>query len=80
MTGMQKRLNKQAEDYIGDLKSAVKQLWDKCCEEDQIPPDSKFCVFSKDNKFAPFYNRAVIQLQEAEAAYKAGGYVGLRIK
>ena len=75
----QKRINKQGLDYIAGLQAAVGQLYDKCCEEDQIPLGSKFCVFSDDNKYLPFYNNALTQLWEAEAQYKAGGYVGLQI-
>ncbi len=75
----QKRINKQGLDYIADLRAVVKQLYDKCCEEDKIPLGSKFCVFSEDNKYLPFYNNAINQLWEAEAQYKAGGYVGLKI-
>jgi hypothetical protein len=50
------------------------------CEADGIPPDSKFVVFSNDNKYVQFYNQAQKQLWEAEQQYRDGGYVGLTIK
>lgn len=75
----QERINKQGRDYIEDLRAVVAQLWEKCCEEDGIPPDSKFVVFSEANKYMQFYNNAMTQLMEASASYKAGGYVGLRV-
>jgi len=75
----QQTINKQGMDYIEGLRATVHELWEKCCEEDQIPLGSKFCVFSDGNKYLPFYNNALAQLWEAEAQYKAGGYVGLRI-
>jgi hypothetical protein len=77
---MQKRLNKQAQEYIGQMAFAVRCLWEKACDHDQIPHDTKFAVFSDDNPFMPFYNRALTQYQDARAQYAAGGYVGLTIK
>ena len=73
----QERMNKQGRDYIDQLRAVVHQLWVKCCEEDGVPLDSKFVEFSPDNKYMQFYNNALQQLWEAEAQYKAGGYVGL---
>lgn len=75
----QERINKQGRDYIQELRAVVRQLWVECCEADGIPPDSKFVVFNDANKFMPFYNNALQQLWEAEAQYRAGGYVGLKI-
>jgi hypothetical protein len=49
------------------------------CEEEGVPPDSTFVVFSEKNKYRPFYEKALDELWENEAAYAAGGYVGLRI-
>ena len=74
---MQDRLNEQGRNTIQGLRNTVRVLWTKCCEEDGIPPDSSFVVFSDGNKYIPFYESALKQLWEAEAAYAAGGYVGL---
>jgi len=51
------------------------------CEEDDIPADSKFVVFSEDTnaKYQMYYNKALDELRRAIAEYQAGGYVGLRI-
>lgn len=75
----QKEINRTGQKYIVGLRQAVHGLWVKMCEEDKIPPDSEFVVFSDDNKFMPFYNQALTQLGEAEEQYRAGGYVGLKI-
>ncbi|MGA2669836.1 MAG: hypothetical protein ABSF21_00210 [Dehalococcoidia bacterium] len=79
---MQEKLNKQGQDYIASLRQAVHVLWEAMCKEEGIPPDSKFVVFSKatEKKFRQFYDRALNELWEAEAQYRAGGYVGLKIK
>jgi hypothetical protein len=79
MGKFQAKMNRQGQQYIVDLAHTVKQLWVSMCEEEGIPTDSKFVVFSDDNKFMPFYNRAMEQLQEARRQFAAGGYVGLKI-
>ena len=75
----QERMNKQGRDYIIAIRNTARVLWIKACEAEGVPSDSKFVVFSKENKFAEFYNIAMLRLQEAEAEYRAGGYVGLKI-
>ena len=75
----QRQLNRQGKAYIVGGQNTVKQLWQKMCEEDGVPTDSKFVTFSDNNKYAPFYDKAVAQLREAMAQYRDGGYVGLRI-
>ena len=77
---LQKQLNRQGQAYINSLRVTAAQLWAKACEEDGIPSDSKFVVFSPDNKYSPFYNKALAMLREAEEQYRAGGYVGLKIE
>ena len=42
---------------------SLKQLWTKACEQDGIDPDSKFVVFSKDNKWAEKYNNLAYVMQ-----------------
>lgn len=77
---MQKKINRQGENYIAGLRQVVGQLWRKMCEADGIDPKSTFVVFSDTNKYKPFYDKAITQLWEAEEQYRAGGYVGLKIK
>jgi hypothetical protein len=76
----QEELNRNGQQYIADLRAAARDLWAKMCEEDKIPPDSKFVVFSETNKYKPFYDKAITQIFEAEKEYQNGGYVGLVIK
>ena len=76
---MQEQINKRGQEYIAHLQVTVHQLWVKCCEAEGIPADSKFAVFSNDNKFKPFYDQALKELWQAQAEYAAGGYVGLAI-
>lgn len=77
---MQQQLNKHAQQTIAELQQVCQVLWRRCCEEDGVDPDSKFVVFSENNKFVPFHNRAMQQLMEAREQYRQGGYVGLRIE
>ena len=76
----QEQLNKQARDYIVGLRNTAQQLWIKACEFDGIPADSKFVVFSDENKFAKFYGIAMGQMFDARQQFADGGYVGLRIQ
>ena len=40
-------------------KLTLKQLWDKACEYDRIPPKAQFVVFSKHNPWMAKYNAAI---------------------
>jgi len=75
----QEQINKRGQEYIANLQATVHRLWAKCCEAEGIPADSKFVVFSNDNKFKSLYDQALKQLWQAQAEYAAGGYVGLAI-
>ena len=66
-------------DHIADVRLAVRQLWVKMCEHDGIDPGAMFIVFSDDNPYTPFYNKAMKELQESRFAHAHGGYVGLQI-
>lgn len=77
MTAMQEKLNRQGQAYIAGLAATAKVLWRKACEADDMPPDTKFAAFSKDNKYAKFYNITMTQFMEARQQYADGGYVGL---
>ena len=76
---IQEKINRRGQEHIASLQATVHQLWAKCCEAEGIPADSKFVVFSNDNEFLPFYDKALAQLWQAQAEYAAGGYVGLTI-
>lgn len=67
--------------YIENLKYIIKQLWEKCCEYDNIPKDSKFVVFSKNNPYEYFYEKAFNEYMYAIiTTVPGGGYTGLIIK
>ena len=76
----QEKMNRQGQQYIAGLQNTVRVLWEKCCEEDGIPVDSRFVVFDDNNKYNKFYNKAVKEWMEAIAQYRAGGYVGLTMR
>jgi hypothetical protein len=40
-------------------KWTLRQLWDKACEYDRIPPKASFVVFSDHNPWKRKYDRAV---------------------
>lgn len=75
----QEKLNTQGRKYIAQGRATVAQLWRKACDHDGIPYDSQFVVFSENNPWAPWYNKAMAQYLEACRQYEAGGYVGLSI-
>ena len=81
MTNTQERLNRQGKDAIEALHNTVRSIWAKMCEVDGIPADSSFVIFSDEtnDKYGPFYDQALSQLNEARASYRVGGYVGLRV-
>ncbi len=76
----QEQINRQGQKYIAGLRQAIHILWIKMCEEEGIPADSQFVVFSDTNKYKPFYDKAMRELWDAESQYAAGGYVGLKIE
>ena len=53
------------------LEQEVKSLWEKACEWDKIPPESKFVVFSDDNPHLKASNDAVKKLLRF-AQFKSG--------
>lgn len=57
----------------------VKATWESACKHDGISPSSKFVVFSNDNPYLPYYEKAVREYREAMYQYQAGGYIGLRL-
>ena len=75
----QEAINRTGQKYIEGLRAVVARLWQQACGHDDIPPGSKFVVFSEDNPYVIFHNKAVGEFIEAMQQYRAGGYVGLRI-
>ena len=76
----QEKINSHGRKYIRELQDIARQCWEKACEEDNIPTNSNFVCFSPDNKWDARYNRVMTEIQNAEMAYRAGGYVELCIK
>ena len=44
----------------GTLTYTVKEAWQYACQEEGIPEDTKFAVFSESNQWAKRYNKAVV--------------------
>jgi len=74
------KIDKQGKQYIADLAATVRQIWNQACDYDGILRDSRFVCFSGDNPFLKFHVQSLNQYFEAVKAYRAGGYIGLRIK
>ena len=72
---------KSAKDTVAGLRFTVRRCWKSMCEHDGIDPGASFVVFSDDNPFQPYYNKALQELRETlTIALPGGGYVGLKIK
>lgn len=65
---------------VAAAAQVYRQVWQKACEHDSIPVDSKFCVFSDDNPFVQFIRAADREYQARFLEYQSGGYVGLKIE
>lgn len=79
-SGFVRRERESGLTYLADLAATVRKVWERACEHDGVAPDSPFVVFSGDNPFVQFHANAVTQLQEAQIAYRALGYVGLSVR
>jgi len=64
---------------IQGMKNTWAAAYKSACKHDGIPEDSKFSVFSDDNPFVPFVDKAFQEMCAMMTEYKAGGYVGLTI-
>ena len=61
-------------EEVEHLSEQVKLLWQKACEWEGIPPDSKVVIFSKDNPYNDAYNKAMTQyMKTRKEFYKAVG-------
>ena len=49
----------------------IKEAWANACEEEGIPTDSKFVVFSDDNQWAKRYEKAMLLYFTSLKASKA---------
>ena len=75
----QVELNRKGQAYIAGLQAASRKLWELACKADGIEPTASFVVFSDYNRAARLLNQCRLQLVQAQADYRNGGYVGLRI-
>ncbi len=66
-------------EYIAGLRATCKAVYQSALKHDGMPSDTKFAVFSDDNPFVPYHDKAMSELWAAMREYQAGGYVGLRI-
>lgn len=80
MSGFVERERKAGFQYVEDLFATVKQVYISACKWDDILPDTQFAIFSKDNPFVPFYEKAINMLHDALVEYTQHGYTGLTIK
>ena len=55
LTKDQKRMLKK----IDKAQDNVTRLWNLMCDEEGVPTDSKFVVFTSTNKYSAEYNKAV---------------------
>ena len=46
-----------------NIYEEVKSLWDKACDYDGLPPNSKFVVFSEENPFTKKHDKLVRFIQ-----------------
>jgi hypothetical protein len=76
----QAQLNRLGQQHIASIREAVRATWVRACEYDGIDPSAPFVVFSDDNPHREPYNALVEKLFEMQAQYRAGGYVGLRMR
>ena len=60
-----------------DMAATARAIYAKALEHDGLPPDSCMVVFSLDNPYVPYYDKAMEQYWEMALACAAHGYVGL---
>lgn len=76
---------KQAEQVVrqGERRSLAwlihRRCWQDACRHDGIDPDTVFACFPPDNPYTPFLERLFLQYQEALAAFRVWGSIGLRL-
>lgn len=65
--------------HIAALRNTWAAARASACRHDGIPADAKFAVFSDNNPFVVFSDKAASMYFEAVQTYQSGGYVGLQI-
>ena len=65
---------------VHDMLLTAREVYGSALRHDGLPADTRFAVFSDDNPFVPFYERAMGQYQEMAQACAAHGYVGLSLQ
>jgi hypothetical protein len=70
---------KPALKAIEGMRQTWLSAYKAACKYEDITEDAKFVIFSDDNPFLPFIDRAYIQYCEMKLEYQAGGYVGLSL-
>ena len=65
---------------IQGMKDTWAAAYQSACKHDNIPSNSKFTVFSDNNPFTPFVDKAYTEYCNMIAEYQTGGYVGLKME
>jgi len=64
---------------VEDMLVAASSAFRAACRHDDIPEDTTFAVFSDENPFVPFLERALVEYRKMAANVAVHGYEGLRI-
>lgn len=70
----------RGKQYLADLRWNWQAIYARACKHDGIMPGARCAVFSNDNPFVPFLDRAASEFFQAVREYQAGGYIGLRLQ
>ena len=79
MRAVGKYTNAASQKAVLDARDVYHRVWFSACNYDDIPVNSSFVVFSDDNPFVFYVNKAYQELISRISEYQNGGYVGLRI-
>lgn len=79
MRAVGKYTNAASQKAVLDARDVYHRVWFSACNYDDIPVNSSFVVFSEDNPFVFYVDKAYQELIKRIAEYQNGGYVGLRI-
>lgn len=79
MRAIGKYTNAASQKAVLDARDVYHRVWFSACDYDDIPVNNNFVVFSEDNPFVFYVNKAYQILVERIYEYQNGGYVGLRI-
>jgi len=79
MRAIGKYTNVANQKAVLDARDVYHKVWFSACNYDNIPVNSNFVVFSEDNPFVFYINKAYQELIKRIDEYQNGGYVGLKI-